>query len=155
MSSIYDFPSHGFTGSSSSLNALLLSFIESGISFRSATRSSIGATDLSFGFLSFLALAQAYHVDFLPIAWQPALDTGLFGRTAKISEALVNLQLNLAFKRDQLGALDEVPTFKALLSEILVLGQPAIVKHPNIIKLEGICWEISPTDHELWPVMVF
>ena len=119
MSRYYDFPSYGFTGSSFSLSLLLPSFIESGISFRSTTRPSIGATDLHFNFLSFLALAQAYHVDFLPISWQRALDTGLFRRTAKISEALVNLQLNLAFKRVQRGALDEVPTFKALLSEIL------------------------------------
>ena len=41
------------------------------------------------------------------------------------------------------------------MSEMLVLAQPAIVNHPNILKLEGICWEVSPRNHDVSPVLVF
>lgn len=44
--------------------------------------------------------------------------------------------------------------FQMLESEISVLRHPWIREHPNVISLEGICWEAAP-DGQMWPVLVF
>ena len=38
-------------------------------------------------------------------------------------------------------------------NELIVLGHSAIQEHPNIAKLQGLCWDIS--DDKIWPVLVF
>ncbi|KAL8688110.1 MAG: hypothetical protein Q9224_004970 [Gallowayella concinna] len=114
--------------------------------------------------LSFLAIAQKYSVDFLPITWQSALEPFGEGGTAKISQAVVNIQMSLAFKRTKLStdsphststAENEHRVYRALISELMVLEHPIIKEHPNVLKLEGICWEISKTKPEVVPVLVF
>jgi hypothetical protein len=45
--------------------------------------------------------------------------------------------------------------FLPLVSEVLILSQPPIQNHPNIINLEGICWEIKPRTEKVVPVLVF
>jgi len=45
--------------------------------------------------------------------------------------------------------------FLPLMSEVLILSQPAIQNHPNIVNLEGICWEIKPITEKAVPVLVF
>ena len=155
MSSTSILEPYAFSESSSGSSPLLPSFINSTTGVHSAAPRNIDSTDLHLKLLPALALAQHYHIDLLPISWQPALETGLSGRTSKLSEALINLQLNLMFKRLQPHALNTAHTFKALISEVLVLAQPAFVNHPNILKLEGLCWEVSPTDHDVLPVLVF
>jgi len=45
--------------------------------------------------------------------------------------------------------------FLPLISEVLILSQPPIRSHPNIVNLEGICWEITPRTEKAVPVLVF
>ena len=42
-----------------------------------------------------------------------------------------------------------------MMSEVLILSQLPIRNHPNIIDLEGICWEIMPWTEKAVPVLVF
>lgn len=113
----------------------------------------------SIDFLSILGIAQNLGIDFLPITWQPALDTAGYGATAEIRQSLINAQTSFAFKRykrrwePQSDA--DRSKFQRLYFEILILGQPEIRRHPNIIRLEGLCWDISPDRKEVWPVLVF
>ena len=115
-------------------------------------KSSIGPP---IDFIAFLAVAQRLQIPFLSITWQLALGLVGFGGTANINEALINLQTSLAFKRiDQEGNKDPSIVFRVLINEITALGHPSIQKHPNIVDLQGICWDI-PSDDEVWPVLVF
>lgn len=41
------------------------------------------------------------------------------------------------------------------MSEVLILSQPVIHTHPQIVKLEGICWEILPRTEKAVLVLVF
>ena len=36
-----------------------------------------------------------------------------------------------------------------------MLGHPSIRDHPNIVRLEGICWDVAPGGERVWPVLVF
>ena len=119
---------------------------------------------LHHNFLAFLAAAQHHHVDFLPVTWQSALEPFGKGATSKISETVVNVQMSLAFKRTSLSIVsqdsqppveEEQRVYRALISELMVLGNPIINAHPNILKLEGICWEIPANGTGVWPVLVF
>lgn len=103
-------------------------------------------------FISVLALAQQLEFDFLPITWHPALETVGAGATAEIRQALVNIQTSFAFKR---VGLERKDTFRALSSEISVLGSPVVRDHDNIINLVGICWDVNPDGPTIWPVLVF
>ena len=39
--------------------------------------------------------------------------------------------------------------------QVLILSQPPIQNHPNIVDLEGICWEVKPWTEKAVPVLVF
>ena len=41
------------------------------------------------------------------------------------------------------------------MSEVQILSQPPIRDHPNIVDLEGICWEVEPCTEKAVPVLVF
>jgi Protein tyrosine and serine/threonine kinase len=103
-------------------------------------------------FLSILALAQSLGIDFVPIAWHPEIETVGAGATAEIRQALVSVQLGLAFKR---VTSDRYQTFSVLYSEISILGHAAVLEHENIVTLEGICWDVNPAGPVVWPVLVF
>ena len=45
--------------------------------------------------------------------------------------------------------------FLPIMSEVLILSQPPIQNHPNIVDLEGICWEIKPRTQRAVPVLIF
>ena len=108
-------------------------------------------------FLSFLATAQALNIDFLPITWQSAQQDIGEGGTSSIKQALANIQMSLAFKRlkdKEKPEKTEAEIFQLLSNEITVLAHPSIQEHPNIVKLQGICWDIS-LDGKVWPVLVF
>ena len=113
----------------------------------------------SIDFLSILGIAQKLDIDFLPITWQPALDTAGDGATAEIRQSLINVQTSFAFKRYKRRweprSDADYSGFQRLYFEISILGQPEIRRHPNIIRLEGLCWDISPDSKEIWPVLVF
>lgn len=78
--------------------------------------------------------------------------------------AVVNVQMSLAFKRTKLSpdayhsrstAEDEHRVYRALISELMVLEYPAIKKHPSVLELDGMCWEIPKTKSKVFPVLVF
>jgi len=113
--------------------------------------------DNLYDLITFLAAVQRAKVDILPITWQSARRPIGMGGTSNINKASINLETSFAFKcvsdtqkRDQ----DEAKILQALISEIAVLSHPSIREHPNIIELQGICWDV-PSDHEVWPVLVF
>jgi hypothetical protein len=110
-----------------------------------------------YDLIAFLAVVQRVQVDILPITWQPARPPVGTGGASSIREALINSLISFAFKRvsdKQKRDKSEAIIFQALISEITVLGHPLIRKHPNIVELQGICWDV-PSDHEVWPVLVF
>jgi hypothetical protein len=136
------------------------SFEISGRLLRTAAPAKCTATESQCDFLTFLSVAQNLEVDFLPITWQPALDSIGQGGTAKIRQALVNLQMSFVFKRlvsivPAQTETDEIRKFRALIAEISVLRHPSIRDHPNIIRLEGICWDVVSNSEKVWPVLVF
>ena len=103
--------------------------------------------------IAFLSIVQKCHVDFLPITWQPALDPLGVGGSGTISQSTFITGKPLAFKRFHHSE-DSDGDFLPLMSEVLILSQPPIQNHPNIVDLEGICWEITRTEKAL-PVLVF
>ena len=107
--------------------------------------------------ISFLAVAQTLDVDIYPIVWQPALDDIGLGGTAEIRQALMNLQISFAFKctkQSQLTWQEDVEMYRRLMSEVSVQAHPPIRDHPNVIMLEGVCWDLLP-DGGIWPVLIF
>lgn len=135
------------------------SFVKSGKPLQTAAPAKGTAIDSQCNFLSFLGIAQSLNIDFLPITWQPALDSIGQGGTAKIHQALVNLQTSFAFKRltstVSVQSERETRNFRALIAEISVLSHPSVQDHPNIIRLEGICWDVVSGGEKVWPVLVF
>ena len=108
--------------------------------------------------LSFLAAAQRCEVDMLPITWQHDRNFIGSGGTADLSQTRVDMYTSLAFKRMRPSEGNETlkrENFKALTSELLVYKYPPIIEHPNILQLEGFCWEVGSDDSELLPVLVF
>jgi hypothetical protein len=136
------------------------SFEISGRLFQTAAPAKCTQTETQCDFLAFLSIAQNLEIDFLPITWQPALDNIGQGGTARIPQALINLQMSFAFKRLVSTAqaqteMDEIGKFRALIAEISVLRHPSIRNHPNIIRLEGVCWDVVSNSEKVWPVLVF
>lgn len=110
-------------------------------------------------FLSFLGIAQALGVAFLPITWEAERVNCGIGATAKIYQALLTADTSFAFKTFRSRALEEKrsqeDTLQTLIDEITMLSQPFMRQHANIAQLQGICFEISPDDDKPWPVLVF
>ena len=101
--------------------------------------------------IAFLSIVQKCNVDYLPITWQPALSTLGIGGSGTISQSTFITKKPLAFKRFH----DPDDGFSPIMSEVLILSQPPIQKHPNIVDLEGICWEIEPRTEKAVPVLIF
>ena len=120
------------------------------------------STDLNefYDLIMFLEQVQRYTVDVLPITWNSALGFLGDGATSQVSESLLNSQRGLAFKRafspsELGGSHDEVYILKRLAAELSILAFPPVRNHPNIVRLDGICWELLPGDIGLLPVFVF
>jgi len=109
--------------------------------------------DISNDLIAFLSVVQKCNVEFLPITWQPTLGTLGQGGSATISQSIVNTDTSLAFKRFHDG--DSDMDYSPLISEVIILSQLPIQNHPNIVNLEGICWEIKPRTENVFPVLVF
>lgn len=105
--------------------------------------------------ITFLAVAQKVQVDILPITWQSARGIIGVGATSTIYEALINSQTSFAFKciEDQLRRKSwKTSNFQTLINEVTILSQ--LRGHPNIVELQGICWDVT-ADDEVLPVLVF
>ena len=106
--------------------------------------------------IAFLSVAQKCDVDYLPITWQPALNTLGIGGSGTISQSTFITERPLAFKRFHDRDFENpYGGFLPVMSEVLILSQPPIRNHPNIVDLEGICWEIKPSTEKAVPVLVF
>ena len=138
---------------SGSSTSALINYIRSGETCQSAG----SISDQEYNFLDFLGVAQSLKIDFLPITWQPALGKIGEGGTAKIYQALINVQASFTFKRlkSPQSTLEESRNWRALIAEISILGHPAIRIHSNIVRIEGICWDVVDSGEEVWPVLVF
>ena len=104
--------------------------------------------------IAFLSIVQKYNVDYLPIMWQHALPKLGQGGNAMICQSTFITDMPLAFKRfhvSEASGQDYLP----LISEVLILKQPLIESHPNIVDLEGVCWEVKPDTERAHPVLVF
>ncbi|KAK8030033.1 hypothetical protein PG993_011324 [Apiospora rasikravindrae] len=100
--------------------------------------------------ISFLAAAQVYGIDVTPLTWLPHLESLGSGNRTEVSQSLVNAQLSLAFKRyDSQGN-----PYRFLLPELCILGQEPLRSHPNIVRLEGVCFETLPEHSTILPVLV-
>ncbi|KAI1096930.1 hypothetical protein F5B19DRAFT_435203 [Rostrohypoxylon terebratum] len=102
-------------------------------------------------FLDILGHAQRLGVPILPITWNPMLDKLGEGLTSEVNQVLVSIQSSFAFKRT-VGPIDR--SYRALQSEMTVLSHPHIRNHPNILQLQGLCWDFSHRT-QIRPVMVF
>lgn len=108
-------------------------------------------------FISFLAIAQYYELDFVSLAWEQARGRLGSGGTSEIWQSSYDKRTDFAFKRMRSAITDsndQENGFNALVSEISILSHPLIRHHQNIVKLEGISWEIHPESHKVWPVLV-
>jgi hypothetical protein len=124
-------------------------------------------TNLRYDFLTFLAIAQNLEIDYLPIAWQESSRPIGSGGTSRISQAWISLQTSFAFKLVADSQKCDSRIFQVLISEIIVLRHPSIRTHPNIVELQGVCWDVplkSKASHppttsssvdNVWPVLVF
>jgi hypothetical protein len=127
-----------------------------------AVSTEITSANIQIDLISMLSVAQQYKVDFLPITWLHALGPLGQGASAEISQSLINLQTSFAFKRTHspmaatpYTSYEVDPNLRALFSELLVLENPLIRRHPNIIDLQGICWDIKSEGEDVRPVLVF
>ena len=115
------------------------------------------ASESHVDLLAFLTTAQVTRTDFLPIAWYPSYYLGR-GGFALLNQSPVKAELSFAFKR--LGKHGQVPDeeaedFSSSINELIILRHRPISGHPNIIKLEGICWEVTVGEDRILPVLVF
>ncbi|KAI0549990.1 hypothetical protein F4679DRAFT_544420 [Xylaria curta] len=129
---------------------------------------------ISCNLITFLAAVQDLKLEILPLQWQSTRHSIGKGGTSQISQAVINLETSIAFKRvseeDRLR-LDDEEIFRRIISEILVLAHEGIRDHPNILELQGVSWDVSPSmggnyssevtsagslkDTKVWPVLLF
>lgn len=125
---------------------------------RGKTRQSVRSTSVNcYTFLDLLRVAQYRRIDFLPIRWQPAMKKAGIGGTAKIHQGVGNVEMTFAFKQMQrtYSPIEKALYLSALIAEITILGHSDIKRHNNVVKIEGICWDVDPTEETVWPVLVF
>ena len=134
-----------------------LSYSRSGDTYQSATPITASvAAGRRYDLIAFLATAQRNNIDLLPLTWISALDVAGHGGSAVIRQSRIRHQQFFAFKRFEplASKSGESITFRALISEISILGHSLIKRHPNIVALHGICWDVLP-EGGVWPVLVF
>ena len=131
----------------------LINFSRSGESRQSAGTTSGKKYDI----LDFLGVAQRFQLEFLPITWQSALATVGEVATAKIGQAMINVQTSFAFKllKRSPFATEEAQSLRALVAEISVLGHYSIKSGSRTPIFHGICWDVGPGGEQVWPVLVY
>ncbi|KAF2259193.1 kinase-like protein [Lojkania enalia] len=115
-------------------------------------------------FIQFLQYAISLNVPILPVTWEPAFEAlGPDGTTGRVNQSPLNSEFILAYKRFNPRVTDPRMSanayrslqYSAMASEMTVLSNPVIRSHPNIITLQGICFELSSATGDVWPVLVF
>ena len=92
--------------------------------------------------------------------WQPAIDVLGAGGTAEIRQALVNLQVSFAFKRVTPSTYENFKEIeilsKLVVNEMSIHAHPKLRCHPNIQRLEGLCWDstMEKSSSHILPVLV-
>jgi hypothetical protein len=116
-----------------------------------------GYVDRKFDLIDFLAIAQAFSMRLLPITWESGRAQVGLGGTSKITQAMLNNEVSLAFKclqdEDKIAE-NSTKNLYLLVNEIVTLKDPSFAGHPNIAQLHGICWDIA-SDDSVWPALVF
>jgi serine/threonine protein kinase len=110
-----------------------------------------------------MAVAQVLGADFLFFDWKENVLSGLgSGATGKIHQSPLFLNKGFAFKTFHISkSLElEAATYRTLVAEMLTLCHADIEKHPNIVKLYGVTFDVvsfqqGPEFHRrVWPVLV-
>ena len=125
---------------------------------RGKSRQSVRSTSVNrYNLLDFLGVAQHRQVNFLPIQWQPGMKKAGKGGTAKIHQGVANIEMTFAFKQMKrtYSPLEKALYLSALIAETSILGHSEIKRHSNVVKIEGVCWDVDPGDGTVWPVLVF
>ena len=94
----------------------------------------------------------------MPITWEPGRDLLGLGASGHVNQSLLSLETSLAFKRPANSGRDEKAKqqlFREWMCEISILRSPEIQRHPNIIELEGIAWEVVESGSTILPVLVY
>lgn len=136
---------HGFTSrSENTLNSSCMKFLN--LSDRN------GHSDL----LAFLSQAQTLNVDMLSLMWYSSQQVGK-GGFAKVNQSLIHEHFSFAVKRllEDYGRCTGDERVESVMTEVAILTHSRIAKHPHIITLEGVCWEVNHFDEVVTPVLVF
>ena len=114
--------------------------------------------------LRLLTIAKTLGCNILPLTWGAAMDHLGEGATGQISQAPLNSKLSFAYKRfSRRPNTDSSLTYaqrlnslyNAMICELIVLLRPEIYDHPNIVNLEGLCFELVDELEEVRPALVF
>ena len=112
---------------------------------------------IPFDATTFIAAVSELEIDQFPFTWYSGMGELGRGKTAQIQQSVINLETQFAFKRFTFPGSeepDEAQIIRAALIEILALSHPALRDHPNILKLHGVCWDISSSGNLFRPVLV-
>jgi serine/threonine protein kinase len=141
-------------------NHALPFFIRAGKVVQCSASTDANNRDFHFDLLSFISIAEKLDVDFVQTTWQPALEMLGKGATSMVQQAQMDAKFGLAFKRSMAWSEEdfadtkqqEVARYKALIYELIALA--VLSKHPNVIDLLGITWEIDAETEQVWPVLL-
>ncbi len=104
-----------------------------------------------YDFITFLEVCQNLRIDFLPITWRPALDRLGIGAQSEVCQSLINIALSFAFNRVKIlrdhSQEKENAVYRALVSQVLILGHAEIRNLSNINNLIGVCWDVRPREN--------
>ena len=106
---------------------------------------------------TFIAAVSDMEIDHFAFTWYSGMGELGRGKTAQIQQSVINLETEFAFKRFTFpGSLepDEAQIIRAAMIETLALNHPALRDHQNILKLHGVCWDVSSSGNLFRPVLV-
>lgn len=114
--------------------------------------------ELEYDLLHFLAAVQHCRRDFLPLSWHSEAHIGR-GGYATVTESTVHADFSYAYRRvskQKPGAQGDVKyDFAPAITELTILSHRPLENNDNIIKLEGVCWDVNPQKRQIAPVFVY
>lgn len=114
-------------------------------------------------FIKFIQHVIALKVEILAMTWDPALERfNGEGSLGTVSRGGVNADMTFSYKRFRPEPTDPRYSdeqfrelqYAAIVNELTVLASPGLRDHDNIVRLVGICFELSPNNVDVWPVLV-